>query len=361
MASLLSRILRRIRDTPRRIRGKLAQRLARSAHSSSKRALLYYAFFNDSFDRECRGVLAGRRAYSSKCTMGPGDGALLRRNVHRLEKGLLMRPRRDLFALEYIAETFNAYKTALSNSAGSNLDLVWAHAVLDSYFGVTASHPKLDPLRSEFQSLSVPTAPDSASINHARPFVPYAREITAGPPVSYDALLALAERRRSVRWFLDKPVPRELTERAVAIAAQAPSACNRQPFEFRVLDDPELARRAAGIPMGTTGYDHQLPAVAVVVGQLRNYFDERDRHLIYIDGSLAAMSFAFALETLGLSSCMINWPDIEEKERAMAHFLGLEPDERPVMLIAFGYPDPEGLVAASAKKPIHRLMRYNFE
>jgi len=99
----------------------------------------------------------------------------------------------------------------------------------------------------------------------------------------------------------------------------------------------------------------------VVVGQLRNYFSERDRHLIYIDASLAAMAFAYALETQGLSTCMINWPDMEDREQRLAALLNLEPDERPVMCMALGYPDPEGLVAYSQKKPLGQLRRYNLE
>jgi nitroreductase len=131
---------------------------------------------------------------------------------------------------------------------------------------------------------------------------------------------------------------------------QAPSACNRQPFIFRVFNEPELARQIVSIPLGTKGFSHQVPAVAVVVGQMRAYPLERDRHVIYIDGALAAMSFLFALETLGLSSCVINWPDEQPYERRMKAALNLASDERVVMLIAFGWADPEGGIPYSAKR-----------
>jgi hypothetical protein len=45
----------------------------------------------------------------------------------------------------------------------------------------------------------------------------------------------------------------------------------------------------------------------------------------------------------------------------MAAAIGLEADERPVMCIAVGYPDPDGLVAYSQKKPLGQLRRYNLE
>ena len=55
-----------------------------------------------------------------------------------------------------------------------------------------------------------------------------------------DGLRELAERRRSVRWFADRPVPHDLIDKALEVGLQAPSACNRQPFAFRFFDDPEL-------------------------------------------------------------------------------------------------------------------------
>ena len=73
------------------------------------------------------------------------------------------------------------------------------------------------------------------------------------------------------------------------------------------------------------------------------------------------MAFVLALETLGLGSCCINWPDIEERERAAASLLKLESDERPVMFLAVGYPEATGLVPYSEKRPPEELCRFNFE
>lgn len=178
---------------------------------------------------------------------------------------------------------------------------------------------------------------------------------------TFEQLTALARYRRSVRWFQDKRVERELINKAVAVAAQSPSACNRQPFVFRIFDEPKMTARVASIPMGTAGYRHNIPVFVVIVGQQRNYFDERDRHLIYIDASLAAMAFIYAAESLGLSTCCVNWPDVDALERELAELIRLEPDERPVMCLALGYADPEGLVAYSQKKSVEQLCKYNLD
>lgn len=309
-----------------------------------------YALASTVFDREFKVVRAGIRSYEASSA----PRSLLRRDTHRLEKGLLMRPRRNIFALDYISELVEALASTVhgSDCDPEDPELAWVGDVLRGYFEVTGSHPIRDAAEEKFRSIE-------RRLPKAGHRVPYLRELGNGPPVGYEQFLCLARQRRSVRWFKPDPVPRPLLEQAMDVAREAPSACNRQPFIFRTFDTQPMASRVAKVPMGTSGYADQIPCIIVVVGQLRNYFDERDRHLIYIDGALAGMSFAFAAETLGLSTCLINWPDIEQKERAMADLIGLEADERPVFLIAVGYPDPGGLVARSEKKSVAELLKFD--
>lgn len=304
---------------------------------------------------ETAAVAAGKVRYAQDHGSDQKSYFQLRRNIHRLEKGLIMRPRRPAFAADYIGTTVKLYGravTAQGQDGASHPEMIWARDVLDSYFStVDTSSPRIGAAQAAYRRVSVEQP--------GRPLVaiPYARDLSTAP-VDFEAFMGLSRRRRSVRWYLDAPVSRDLLDQAVTAAGQAPSACNRQPFTFRIFDDKEKARRIASIPAGTKGFAEHLPAVIVVVGRLRAYPLERDRHAIYVDGSLAAMSLLFALETLGLASCPINWPDVASLEARMKHELQLEDDERVIMLIATGWPDPEGLVPYSAKRPLDELRRY---
>ena len=110
--------------------------------------------------------------------------------------------------------------------------------------------------------------------------------------------------------------------------------------------------------MGTAGFSDNFQCLIVIVGDLSAYPFEKDRHIIYIDSALAAMQLQLALETQGLGSCTINWPDIERHEKLMAHELNLTAYQRPTMLIAVGYPDPEALIPFSAKKQSIDVIRW---
>lgn len=75
-------------------------------------------------------------------------------------------------------------------------------------------------------------------------FVPYSREWV--PPEEVAARLRedreIAETRRTVRMFSDRPVPREAIEDAIRIAGTAPSGAHKQPWFFVAISDPETKR-----------------------------------------------------------------------------------------------------------------------
>ncbi|WP_020568293.1 nitroreductase family protein [Neolewinella persica] len=316
--------------------------------------ILYYSIFSKAFNREHTSVLAGKAKYLKREKEGEGNYYLLVRNIHRIEKGLLMVPRRETFAAKYISETVAGFISIKSNRIGDeNTDrFKWFNDVLVEYFKATNSslHENILESRKIFYAHCDDTKSDK--------LVPYKRgeeKIT----INYDSFYELSRRRRSVRWFTSKKVPRELIDKALLVALQSPSACNRQPFEYRIIDDEELLDKVVKIPMGTSGYSHSIKVMIVCVGNLDAYFDERDRHLIYIDSSLANMSLMYALETLGLASCPINWPDIESKEVEMANLLDLEVYQRPIMCIGLGYPAEEGLIAYSAKESLDQIRKFN--
>lgn len=338
-----------------RIRKSIAFRLRRwSTKGGARRRALYYQLASEAFRREGSAVGAGINAHREEA-LAPQQRYWLRRHIHMIEKGLTMKPRRSTFALGYIARTVSELIDADTFGVGfSKSELDWMWSVLREYFLVTqdSGSAVIGAARREFEAYMAQIETPLVSGPHA-PF------ISDRQVVSIDALRALTKGRRSVRWFDGRPVARDLVENALEVAIEAPTACNRQPYRFEVFDDPEQVAAVASVPMGTRGYSAQIPGIIVVIGDLSAFFDERDRHVIYIDGSLASMSLILGLEAQGVGSCCINWPDLPEKEAEMRELLGLEPFERVVMLVAYGYPDPTGLVPFSAKAEVSEFAKYN--
>lgn len=312
---------------------------------------VFSSFATGAFLREQHAVVNGRLNYYRRAAFGREvNWPLIRRNTHRLEKGMVLTPRRSIFALDYIEETVNEFiRIPLEEDRP---DVKWCQDVLQKYFDCIEHTELTTFLKQTFDESAQQREADLVSES----FSPYLRKETT--KISYGDFAELAGIRRSVRYFEGRRVDRDVLDKAFDVASQAPSACNRQPFRYVVFDDPQDAPEIASIPFGTLGYGESVPCVAVVVGSLDNYPSPRDRHVIYIDGALSAMSLMFSLETLGLSSCPINWPDFGPLENKMGKALGLSAFERPIMLIAIGYPDRSIPIAYSKKKCIDQIREY---
>ncbi|GAB56995.1 nitroreductase family protein [Glaciecola punicea ACAM 611] len=266
-----------------------------------------------------------------------------------------MQPRHPVFAEAYILETVICYHKAIMTPGLCIEEKKWATDVLKEYFSVVIHTKVIAKAKALFEAAIESEDLKASAVSQQS--IPRDRSSYPELDIATEQLEALFLRRRSVRWYLPKPVPQKKIIEAVNLASLAPSACNRQPYEFYVVNDMQRAPIIAKCAMGTTGFADNLPCIVVVVGNLDAYPAERDRHCIYIDGSLAAMQFMLAIETLGLATCPINWPDIEARERQLAKELSLSVDQRPVMLIAVGYADPDGGVPFSQKKNNTLLIR----
>lgn len=339
--------------TLKKIRQQINAKVLSAASSSRIVARLYY-LFDPAFFHEYYAVLAGRKAYHDKLNSIEKSCALLRRNIHRLEKGLVMRPRRPVFAEGFIQETVQCYKNAVFSGDLESNEKKWAEDVLESYFSVVGKTKIIDQARSIYDSVSEfacsAVSNKKNSPDDSLKYKPYLYSELPVHEISVDQLEVLYLRRRSVRWYQDRQVPRELVQRAANLASLAPSACNRQPYSFYFCNEKSKAVRIAKCAGGTVGFADNLSAIVVVVGDLSAYPTDRDRHLIYIDGSLASMQFMLALEALGLSTCSINWPDVRSSEKMLRNIIRLEDFERVVMLLAVGYADLEGGIPYSQKK-----------
>jgi nitroreductase len=183
--------------------------------------------------------------------------------------------------------------------------------------------------------------------------------INQRPPISisHRDLNLLALRRRSIREYYNKAIDPQIVSKAVKTALLSPSACNRQAFKFLFFNNPSAVKKISEIPGGVSGYS--IPNIFVVVGQYRGYFDERDINAPLIDASLSTMTLIFALETLGISTVCINWPNIAQKEEAIRKIISLAPDEFIVMLLGAGYAKPNALVPYSAKKSTESMLLIN--
>ena len=260
----------------------------------------------------------------------------LRRNVHRLEKGLIMKDRRKVFGLDYIEELVNII-------VSGNIDLDdkqyhWALEVINEYFQVTesndlryvsAKHKFFEGIKYDFKSKYLPyNKTESYNLN----------------PKLNDLM-----RKKSVRWYCDKEIDRKLIYDAIENASLTPSSCNRQPFRYIVITDKKKAVEVAKISGGTLGWADNIPCLVVVVASQRILNSLDDYLSPTVDASLSIMPFILSLYENKISSCIINWVGTKKRYKEISSLINIQKHERVVTSISLGYADQNEKVAFSKR------------
>ena len=146
-----------------------------------------------------------------------------------------------------------------------------------------------------------------------------------------DAFLAVAS-KREVRDYDDRPLPDAVVTRILEVGRVAGSSMNRQQRRFLVLEDADLREQLAEMVYVPSNVRGAALVVAIVV---------HGRGPTGFDAGRSAQNMMLAAWNEGIVSCPNGMPDAERAAAA----LGLAGDERPVLVLSFGYPatprDPE--------------------
>jgi nitroreductase len=191
-------------------------------------------------------------------------------------------------------------------------------------------------------------------------------------------------RRRSVRDFAARPVPREVIAACIETAGTAPSGANMQPWHFVVVGDPEIkheirvaaereeaafyAGRAGEqwlqdlAPLGTDAskpFLETAPYLIVVFAQTRGPTAEDgtggQRHY-YVNESvgIATGMLIAALHHAGLAVL----PYTPSPMRFLRDILDRPDHERPFLVLVVGYPAADATVPAIERKPLDEIATF---
>jgi iodotyrosine deiodinase len=195
------------------------------------------------------------------------------------------------------------------------------------------------------------------------------------------AFRALMARRRTVRDFSDRPVPRAVVEQALLTAGSAPSGANHQPWFFSVIDSPQARARIraaaeaeerefyndkapqewldALAPLGTDpdkGFLEVAPVLIAIFGQKRGGpqpGDDRKNYYVTESVGIATGLLIAALHEAGLAT-LTHTP---APMSFLAEICGRPAGDKPFLLLVAGHPAAEATVPVAAldKKPLEAI------
>jgi len=195
-------------------------------------------------------------------------------------------------------------------------------------------------------------------------------------------LLSEMRRRRTVRDFSERPVPRELVEDCLRAAGSAPSGANMQPWHFVVVGDAALKRAIrlgaekaerelyghkasaewlhALAPLGTDEHKPFLetaPYLIVVFAKKYGVLPEgRKVKHYYVQESvgLATGILITAIHHAGLVSLTYT----PSPMAFLSDILGRPSNERPFLVLVVGYPATEAQVPVLTKKSLEEIATF---
>ena len=190
------------------------------------------------------------------------------------------------------------------------------------------------------------------------------------------------KRRRTVRDFSDRPVPREVIENCIRAAGTAPNGANRQPWHFVVISNPESKKkiREAAEKEEREFYQHRAPkewldALAILGTDANKPFLETAPYLIAIFArsySLTAegkkLKNYYVQESIGIATGILITALHHAGLATLTHtpspmnflneILGRPSNERPFLLLVVGFPAEDATVPDISKKPLHEIVTF---
>jgi len=189
-------------------------------------------------------------------------------------------------------------------------------------------------------------------------------------------------RRRTVRYFSDREVPREVIEDCLLVAGSAPSGANLQPWHFVVVSDPAIKRR---IREGAEKEEHEfyterapqewLDALAPLGTDENKPFLETAPYLIVIfaeshgllpDGR--KVKHYYVQESVGIATGLLIAATHNAGLVSLTHtpspmgflneILGRPSHEKPYLVLVVGYPAEDAVVPDIGKKPLNEIATF---
>jgi len=140
--------------------------------------------------------------------------------------------------------------------------------------------------------------------------------------------------RRSIRRFNNQNIDPKIIKQLLTAAMYAPSAVNKQPWHFVVIDRRSVLNEIMKIHPHAGMLQTASHAIVVCGDELLQY----DGGYWVVDCGAATQNLLLAAHTLGLGACWVGLHPREGRKESFSILLDLPSHVKPFALVALGYP-----------------------
>lgn len=161
--------------------------------------------------------------------------------------------------------------------------------------------------------------------------------------------------RHSVRHF-SGTISVEQIRSSVALANNAPSACNRQYVRVHCVTDHGTIQKCLALQNGNRGFGHLADKLLVITADLRGIVWQEERNDIFTNAGIYLMNLCYALHKNKVAHCMLNWSVAPKEDLTLRKILSLPEAETVVLLIACGDVPESFKLASSPRKSAEEIL-----
>ncbi len=161
--------------------------------------------------------------------------------------------------------------------------------------------------------------------------------------------------RYSLREFKDEIIDEQAIMRAINLTMKTPSVCNRQGWHIYHTSNNDVKKTVLKFQNGNKPFGEHIPNLFVITADLKAFFASEEHYQHWIDGGLLSMSLMYALHSIGIASCPLNWSQSPKSDKKLREIVNIKPTHTIIMLLAAGYPDEQNKICVSARRPIDEV------
>ncbi|WP_042817541.1 nitroreductase family protein [Yersinia wautersii] len=166
--------------------------------------------------------------------------------------------------------------------------------------------------------------------------------------------------RFSVREFSDENVSNEKIKKAVLLSLKTPSACNRQPWFTYSISEKNKIKEYLRFQCGNKGFTDKINNLLIICIDQKAFNSANERYQHHIDGGMYAMSLIYALHSIGIASCCLNWSKSGiDDYKFRRHFKNtIKSNYSIVMFLAIGYPKEKNKLCVSPRRNVTDVIEF---
>lgn len=288
--------------------------------------------------------------YSAKFEDKDSMLSMLLNTSHSIEKGFAMPNFRYGFGEVKIAYLLDLFEKYISIYGYDNVVLDKVRNVLFQYYTI---HKSNDYLLPEGVYCRIEKILSLNNIEGKLPKEVTISEFFSNKDSSFPDFL---DSRRSCRNFSTENISLDIYTKAIELANNYPSACNRQPCRVYVVQDQEKIEQVFSLHGGNRGFGHNVTTLIVITSFLGGYSMDREFNCAFVDGGIYTMNLAYALHYYEIGCCILNWSIDAKKDKLMRQYLPIKDNEVVVTLLACGKPKDSFVLCDSGKRIVDDIM-----